>query len=525
MKERCSVYDPSAGKVVTPIDAFIEGGTALETPVAEYARVHDTFEVSSAFNRLIPLSTPKAGEQYAFKVDMDRCFGCKACVAACHSLNGLDEDESWRDVGFIHSHERGHSYHQTVTSACHHCVDPACLNGCPVEAYEKDPSTGIVYHLDDQCIGCSYCILKCPYDVPKFNKRLGIVRKCDMCHGRLKEGEAPACAQACPTQAISITIVNRNTVQVDAAKLKFLPGAPSPEYTQPATRYESEREVPATAVAGDQQVSVKQHAHTPLMLMLVLTQFSVGILTALVGSGVESPSGWALAFILSLSGIGASIAHLGRPLRAWRVFLGLGKSWLSREILVFGGYFGLLSLLVVINTLFHASLETTPRYLVDALEWLAVGIGWLGVFTSVMIYADTRRQSWNLFSTSFRFFGTTTISFLFGYAIFTESNLALASLVFVLGSKIVFDGIDSRNCEKSVKGAGRRYPILKSKRGKQWLLARIGFPLMGLLVSVVMQSSLAGITCTILIIVGELCERYQFFVTVNVSKMPGGGVA
>ena len=52
-------------------------------------------------------------------------------------------------------------------------------------AYEKDPVTGIVRHLDDQCIGCSYCILKCPYDVPKYSRARGIVRKCDMCHSRL----------------------------------------------------------------------------------------------------------------------------------------------------------------------------------------------------------------------------------------------------------------------------------------------------------------------------------------------------
>lgn len=71
--------------------------------------------------------------------------------------------------------------------------------------------TGIVRHLDDQCIGCSYCILKCPYDVPKFNARLGIVRKCDMCHQRLAVGEAPACVQACPTQAIRIVTVSASS--------------------------------------------------------------------------------------------------------------------------------------------------------------------------------------------------------------------------------------------------------------------------------------------------------------------------
>ena len=79
-------------------------------------------------------------------------------------------------------------YQQTVTTACHHCVEPACLEGCPVLAYEKDAETGIVRHLDDQCIGCQYCVLKCPYDVPKYSAKRGIVRKCDMCYDAPRRG-------------------------------------------------------------------------------------------------------------------------------------------------------------------------------------------------------------------------------------------------------------------------------------------------------------------------------------------------
>lgn len=186
----------------------------LATPVTRASAAYDARSSrstapaqDSAFHRdLIPLSAPGPGEQYAFEIDLDACSGCKACVAACHALNGLDETEAWRDVGLLVS-SAGAPWQQTVTTACHHCSEPGCLEGCPVVAYEKDPLTGIVRHLDDQCIGCSYCILKCPYDVPKFNARLGIVRKCDMCHQRLAVGEAPACAQACPTQAIRIVNV------------------------------------------------------------------------------------------------------------------------------------------------------------------------------------------------------------------------------------------------------------------------------------------------------------------------------
>ncbi|HKB90561.1 MAG TPA: 4Fe-4S dicluster domain-containing protein, partial [Opitutaceae bacterium] len=166
----------------TFIDELLAEQKRLDTPVVRFADLHDRAEPSLApvYRDLIPLTKPQPGEQYAFQVDLDACTGCKACVTACHALNGLDENEAWRDVGLLHSDQAQHPFTQVVTSACHHCVDPACLNGCPVLAYEKDPVTGIVRHLDDQCIGCSYCVLKCPYDVPKYNERLGIVRKCDM---------------------------------------------------------------------------------------------------------------------------------------------------------------------------------------------------------------------------------------------------------------------------------------------------------------------------------------------------------
>ena len=156
---------------------------------------------------------------------------------ACHSANGLDDGESWRVVGLLHGGDEAAPWQQTVTTACHHCVDPACMAGCPVEAYEKDPITGIVSHLDDQCIGCRYCTLMCPYDVPKWSPSRGIVRKCDMCRPRLAAGEAPACVAACPNEAIRITVVAQETVIADNETGRFLPGAPDPAITQPTTTY------------------------------------------------------------------------------------------------------------------------------------------------------------------------------------------------------------------------------------------------------------------------------------------------
>src|SRR5262245_10390746 len=140
----------------TLIDELLAQQKSL-TAVARFAEVHeqDALPAQSRYYRdLIPLNKPAAGQQYAFEVDLDKCSGCKACVTACHSLNGLDEGEVWRSVGVLHGTKSEEAFQRNVTTACHHCVEPGCLEGCPVLAYEKDSVTGIVKHLDDQCIGC-----------------------------------------------------------------------------------------------------------------------------------------------------------------------------------------------------------------------------------------------------------------------------------------------------------------------------------------------------------------------------------
>src|SRR5690606_2839373 len=122
------------------------------TAVERFAARHDPSATEPASARWwrdrLPAAPPGPGQQYGFVVDLDACTGCKACVSACHNLNGLQEDENWRSVGTLRGTSPAGPLHQTVTSACHHCVEPACLIGCPANAYEKDPVTGIVRHLD-----------------------------------------------------------------------------------------------------------------------------------------------------------------------------------------------------------------------------------------------------------------------------------------------------------------------------------------------------------------------------------------
>ena len=90
-----------------------------------------------------------------------------------------------------------------LSMGCNHCLEPTCMTGCPVDAYTKDPVTGIVLHSAERCIGCQYCTWNCSYGVPQYNPERGVVGKCDMCHGRLTDGREPACVAACPEQAHS----------------------------------------------------------------------------------------------------------------------------------------------------------------------------------------------------------------------------------------------------------------------------------------------------------------------------------
>lgn len=458
----------------------------LDTPVARLSRALDLGQASPLAPhgaQLIPLSRPHPGEQYAFEVDLDACTGCKSCVAACHSLNGLDDTETWRDVGLLVSPSPSHPFTQTVTTACHHCADPACLNGCPVLAYDKDPVTGIVRHLDDQCIGCSYCVLKCPYDVPKYSARLGIVRKCDLCHGRLAAGEAPACAQACPTHAIRVVLVPR------ATSAAFLPAAPEPSYTQPTTRYVTDRLLPVDLVGGDAAALRVQPAHWPLVTMLTL--LPVAVAAALVAAlPFATPVAGTLDFgaaavAVGAVALGASVFHLGQPLRAWRIFLGYQRSWLSREALVFGAWFACATVTLVA-------------------PWLApvsAVLGGAGLACSAMIYVDTRRRLWRAAQTFPRFLGTAAVAVLAVVA--PVAAAAALGVKLAWESRSFFDPGPSRQLQR---GPLARTVVLRDGLGLLALVLLVAAP---------------GWWAFALFLLGEFTERSLFFRAVDAPKMPG----
>lgn len=368
--------------------------------------------LTETYRALLPAAPPDAGQQYAFEVDLDKCSGCKACVVACHTLNGLGESETWRKVGLLTSTSPQTPIKQHVTTACHHCVDPGCLRGCPVLAYEKDPLTGIVRHLDDQCFGCKYCTLMCPYEVPQYSPALGIVRKCDMCSQRLAHGEAPACVQACPTEAIKITLTSVELVRSSAsvAGEQLVATAPASGLTLPTTRFVSQR---LGAVARDSQllrsretmIDTAEPGHHPLAGMLVLTQASVGAWIIIAGLALtrQMPARYAvlpawMATALGIAGVHLALLHLGRPWLAFRSFLGWRTSWLSREAIAFGVTMPLALASAVAATL------GSPLFSIAAAATAALGA--VAVVCSAMIYVATGRRLWSAARTLSEFIAT-----------------------------------------------------------------------------------------------------------------------
>jgi formate dehydrogenase iron-sulfur subunit len=438
----------------------------------------------------IPLTAPAAGQQYAFDVNLDTCTGCKACVTACHNVNGLDEGESFRTVGLL-TGMPAQAFQQTVTTACHHCVDPACLNGCPSNAYEKDAFTGIVAHVEGRCLGCGYCTWTCPYEVPRFNSARGVVRKCDMCRDRLAAGQEPACVQACPNGAITISLVDTAAVAREARGQTLVPTAPPSDITLPTTTYRTDWGLPGGLEAAGATLGGGGRSHDPLVAMLVLSQASAGAFALDLALGHRrSTAGFALA--LALAGLAVSVLHLGRPERAWRAMAGLRHSWLSREVAALGLFGGLGVLAVAADS--------------TLLQALAAGAGLAGVACSAMLYVVTRRPSWRMAVTGPRFalgclVGGAAVAVIGGGG---GGGPAGAVLAVGVAAKLAW--------EAAV--VWRPGPVPAAGLARFLLgLSAIALALGG--------GGAAGALAALAVLVGEVIERSRFFSAASWTGMPG----
>lgn len=139
----------------------------------------------------------------ALLIDITKCIGCKQCETTCKEVHGFPTDKPTpvlSDAAFTIVEERAEGKY--VRRMCQHCEEPSCASACPVAALKKSPLGPVAYD-KSKCIGCRYCMIACPYQVPKYqwSKLAPYVAKCDMCIDRVAKGQQTACAEACPVQA------------------------------------------------------------------------------------------------------------------------------------------------------------------------------------------------------------------------------------------------------------------------------------------------------------------------------------
>jgi len=139
----------------------------------------------------------------AILFDMVECQGCRKCIEACSDLQGFDTDpEQTVELSATAYTAMKEVDEYPVRDLCRHCLSPSCVSVCPVGALTKHERGPVVYDVS-KCLGCRYCILACPFNIPRYewDEPVPAVRKCDMCVARLERGQLPACAEACPMEA------------------------------------------------------------------------------------------------------------------------------------------------------------------------------------------------------------------------------------------------------------------------------------------------------------------------------------
>jgi Fe-S-cluster-containing dehydrogenase component len=180
--------------------------------------------------------TASADDKPGVLVDTTRCVGCRACEAACAEANGLPAPPEGEDVlaqrrdtsqtafTVINRTEAPGGGDRFGKKQCMHCISPACASACPVRALDKQPSGPVTYD-PSKCMGCRYCMVACPFEIPKYEYESAVprVRKCSFCAPRQARGLPPACAEVCPSGAL--TFGTRHELLEEAKRRIYAPGA------------------------------------------------------------------------------------------------------------------------------------------------------------------------------------------------------------------------------------------------------------------------------------------------------------
>jgi Fe-S-cluster-containing dehydrogenase component len=182
-------------------------------------------------------------DSYAVLHDTTLCVGCRSCEAACNQVNDLPApSEPFTDLTVLDSKRRPTDRTYTVVNRydtegrdgtspvfrklqCNHCLEPACASACFVGAFTKTPEGAVVYDAS-VCVGCRYCLVACPFNVPAYEYDEPLtprVMKCTMCHPRVREGLLPGCVEACPMEALTFGTRN-DLIGIARERIRKNPG-------------------------------------------------------------------------------------------------------------------------------------------------------------------------------------------------------------------------------------------------------------------------------------------------------------
>jgi len=376
----------------------------------------------------------------AFIFDASACTGCKACQAACKDRNNLPEGVLWRRVIEVSGGEwvqSGAAWENTVfgynfSLACNHCVHPKCAGVCPTNAYSVRED-GIVLLDSSKCVGCGYCNWACPYAVPQYNNHSGLMSKCNFCYDAIDAGGSPACVAACPLRVLNYYQIRDYDEDSPGVSLWEVSGSkhpfPLPDYsrTQPHIKLNPH---PAMSnnlekrVANQEEIKSRNpKSETPLILFTLLGQMAVGGCWAMqwlfnfIWLANDSPNIYfrgipiiVVGFSLVLAVL-VSFLHLGAKHNAWRTLGNLGKSWLSREILLLG--------------IFSASCFFWLLFQSFWLGWLTSFLGFGLIYSMSNVYRLRSVSAWNSARTLVSFILSAFLlgQFLLMPIVFLESEL------------------------------------------------------------------------------------------------------
>ncbi len=160
-------------------------------------------------------------ESFGVLHDISLCVGCRSCETACNIVNDLPEPEQpFADLTVLEEERRTKADAYTIVNKydpkkngspifkklqCNHCLEPACASACFVKAFQKTKEGAVVYDAS-VCVGCRYCMIACPFEIPAYEYDKALtprVTKCTMCYPRVKDGLLPGCVQSCPMEALT----------------------------------------------------------------------------------------------------------------------------------------------------------------------------------------------------------------------------------------------------------------------------------------------------------------------------------